>query len=320
MYPSPLCCCIYNSVYMDPYDKTVKLAILGASALLGSYLLYRSIHSLSKLLQGSKQGKSIRDLVAATSSPSLVRLSTSQVYLTDGGLRFCVSLLDSANPKPERSEQPTDPFMYPFEPGIFICDLGEHYRLLFNKYYISKGHTLIVTKKFEEQNKPLTLYDFEVMREVTQDMRALAFFNSGPESGFSQPHKHIQVIPFESMPIGLWREVEEMREEGPYTLPSFSFRHFFYRFTPGISAANQYQAYCQLLKLLGVTPEQHSYNLIVTSRWMLMVLRDKAYAFNRISINALGFIGLILVKSREDLDLVQKAGPLAVIRDVSCRL
>jgi len=307
---------------MDLSDrgKTAKLVLLGASVLLGSFLVYRSIRGLFQFLHRTTDGRSIRDQVAAASSSSLVRLSTSQTYISEGSLRFCISLLNSANPKPERSEQPADPFMYPFEPGIFICDLGENYRLLFNKYYISKGHTLIVTKKFEEQNKQLVLGDFEVMREVMQDMRALAFYNSGPESGFSQPHKHIQVLPFESLPISLWREVEENREEGPFTLSSFAFRHFFYRFTPGISAAAQYQAYCQLLKLLGVTPEQHSYNLIVTSYWMLMVLRDKAYAFNRISINALGFLGLILVKSKEDLELVQKAGPLAIIKDVACRL
>lgn len=307
---------------MDLSDqgKTMKLVLLGASVLLCSYLTYRSIRWISPLLHRTKEGRFIRDQVAAAASSSLVHLSTSQVYLTDGNLRFCISLLNSANPKPERSEQPTDPFMYPFEPGIFICDLGENYRLLFNKYYICKGHTLIVTKKFEEQNKQLVLSDFEVMREVTQDLRALAFYNSGPESGYSQPHKHIQVLPFESLPINLWREVEENREEGPFTLSNFSFRHFFYRFTPGISATAQYQAYCQLLKLLGVTPEQHSYNLILNSRWMLMVLRDKAYAFNRISINALGFLGLIFVKSKEDLELVQKAGPLAIIKDVACRL
>lgn len=296
------------------------MAILGTSVLVGGYLLYRSIQSVARLFQRRSGGGTIRDQVAASVSSSLIRLSTSQVYLTDSNLRFCISLLTSPIPKPERSEQTSDPFMYPFEPGIFICDLDSDYRLLFNKFYISKGHTLIVTKKFEEQNKQLTLRDFEVIQLVMRDMNAVVFFNSGPESGFSQPHKHIQVIPVESMPIGLWKEIEEMREEGPFTLPQFSFRHFFYRFTPDLSPVSQYHIYCQLLKLLGILPDQHSYNLIITSHWMLIVLRDKAMAFNRISINALGFIGLILVKTKEDLNLVQKTGPLAIIKDVACRL
>ena len=308
---------------MDTIDrkKVSRVLLWGAAILLGGFVIVKVVKVVHRKMYCSDAStSSISHLVANGSTTSLVKLSTSQTFLTDNGLRFCVSMLNSTAPKPERSEQTTDPFLYPFEPGIHICDLGEDYRLLYNKFYVCKGHVLIVSKRFEEQTNPLTRRDFEVMQEVIGDLNAVAFFNSGPESGYSQPHKHIQVIPLEGLPIGLWRDVEEVREDGVFTLPQFNFRHYFFKFTPGAGPDTLFQAYSQLLKLLGISTDQHSYNLILTSRWMLMVLRDKALAFNRISINSLGFLGLILVKTNDDLELVNKTGPLSVIRDTACRL
>ena len=44
-----------------------------------------------------------------------------------------------------RKIQKSNPFIAPFEPGIFIMDLKYGNKLLFNKYAVVKKHLLVVT-------------------------------------------------------------------------------------------------------------------------------------------------------------------------------
>ncbi len=44
-----------------------------------------------------------------------------------------------------------NPFLPPFQEGLFISDITEHHRLLFNKYSVCDEHVLVVTKEFEKQ-------------------------------------------------------------------------------------------------------------------------------------------------------------------------
>ena len=75
------------------------------------------------------------------------------------------------------------------------CDLNNNYRLILNKYNVVSNHVLIITKQFISQNEILNKNDFEIIFNVINSINGLAFFNSGINSGASQLHKHIQIIP-----------------------------------------------------------------------------------------------------------------------------
>ena len=70
-------------------------------------------------------------------------------------------------------------------------------------------------------------------------MNAFAFFNSGFNSGASIMHKHLQLIPYETMGDSQYIPVEQLVvqhiqendiTEKMFTLPAFdAFRHVFYQ-------------------------------------------------------------------------------------------
>ena len=59
-----------------------------------------------------------------------------------------------------------------------------------------------------------------------------------------------------------------------------------------------------------------SYNFLITSTWMMIVPRISE-EYEQISINSLGFAGMILVKREEDLEFVKKAGILHILESVA---
>ena len=95
----------------------------------------------------------------------------------------------------------SDVFLEPFEPGICIDDnLTKTHRLLFNKYPSRKRHVLVVTKEKEGQGELLNWRDFEAALITMKALDGFVFYNSCKEAGASQPHKHLQVIPVQSLP------------------------------------------------------------------------------------------------------------------------
>jgi sulfate adenylyltransferase (ADP) / ATP adenylyltransferase len=53
----------------------------------------------------------------------------------------------------------------------------------------------VTTKEFELQSAPLTRDDFKQTIYAFKANRGLYFFNSGPNAGASQQHRHIQIFP-----------------------------------------------------------------------------------------------------------------------------
>ena len=95
--------------------------------------------------------------------------------------------LRSAGPKP-------NPFR-PWDRELEVAGIGEQHVLILNKYPVQIGHMLLITKTWAPQNGWLTLEDWTAVAEVDQDTTGLWFFNSGPEAGASQPHRHLQLLP-----------------------------------------------------------------------------------------------------------------------------
>ncbi|XP_063901775.1 uncharacterized protein LOC135121387 [Zophobas morio] len=90
-----------------------------------------------------------------------------------------------------------NPFL-PYDSELYICDLGNSHVCLLNKYSVVKNHILVVTKNYRHQSDSLTQDDIEAWKMGIKMLKGIGFFNCGPESGASQPHKHFQVIPGKS--------------------------------------------------------------------------------------------------------------------------
>jgi ATP adenylyltransferase len=76
-----------------------------------------------------------------------------------------------------------------------------------NKFPVIPEHFILATKDWKEQSHLLEEDDIRVTYECLKTWRAhgselFAFFNSGEHSGASQPHRHLQFLPVESMKAG----------------------------------------------------------------------------------------------------------------------
>lgn len=79
---------------------------------------------------------------------------------------------------------------------------------MLNKFAINAHHFILATKDFKEQTHLLEEDDLGAAYACVQAYREqgqglFAFFNSGEHSGASQPHRHIQFLPIESMQQGI---------------------------------------------------------------------------------------------------------------------
>ncbi|KAG2451972.1 hypothetical protein HYH02_003745 [Chlamydomonas schloesseri] len=95
-----------------------------------------------------------------------------------------------------------NPFMPP-EPELTVCKVGAAgtHTAVLNKFNVVEHHVVVITNKFRSQAEPLSGEDLAAALEVLEAMPqgGVAFYNCGPESGRSQPHKHLQVVPLPFM-------------------------------------------------------------------------------------------------------------------------
>ena len=143
-------------------------------------------------------------------SPTLSELTSPQFQL-----RYCPSLANKPIPKLENPSTPkkhVDPFDNP-SPDLHIVDIPKTnptHLLLLNKYPIIASHFILATKTNKQQTHILEQDDLEATfaclkawQEGSADgskrKRLFSFFNSGDNSGASQPHRHLQFLPVEHM-------------------------------------------------------------------------------------------------------------------------
>ncbi|KAL6076445.1 Diadenosine 5',5'''-P1,P4-tetraphosphate phosphorylase 2 [Balamuthia mandrillaris] len=97
-----------------------------------------------------------------------------------------------------------DPFLPPYEEDLHIlwpplCPPGltqGSYALLLNKFNVMDNHVLIVTTSFRPQVECPSAKDMTVLWRVVCELQGLGFYNCGKQAGPSQPHKHLQVVPY----------------------------------------------------------------------------------------------------------------------------
>lgn len=231
-----------------------------------------------------------------------------------------------------------DPFNPPYNPNLHVGDLqdedGAEYVVLLNKYAVVSDHFLLVTKEFKSQSSPLMPSDLVQTYLVLSAARKtgkkyLAFYNCGDSSGASQPHKHIQFIPVEDdgPPIEkLARSANLETPDKPFSLSKLQYANHIFRLPAHLPSSSTDQlektlssVFLALLDLVVSTirhdpnypPGKPSYNVLITLEHIHLIPRRREdYAIpgtvSPINVNALGFAGMLLVKSEEELEFLKK--------------
>lgn len=277
----------------------------------------------------------------ALESGALLPLETRCKILPEAGIPFTVQYASTLREKHARDESPAgsadrNPFLPP-DPELVIAALSPTHLAVLNRFPVIRHHLLLVTREYEEQALPIGLADFDALARCLDEIDGLGFYNSGPEAGASQRHRHLQVVPF---PVGAGRSPTPIEApiaavvEDPArgTIPAFPFRHAaaplpetaWQAEAPDVrvrrAAEAMRLAYRALAARVGLRlpagRPTEPYNLLATRRWMLLVPRRRE-GFEGVSINALGFAGSILIRNKAQWETVQRVGPLGLLRQVA---
>ncbi|KAF3916222.1 ADP-sulfurylase [Arthrobotrys entomopaga] len=148
-----------------------------------------------------------------------------QIRYAPNLLKKPISATQPPNPSHSTPPNPTsksNPFLPP-NPALYITSIPRNHFIVLNKFPVIPGHFILATNDFQQQSHPLAIGDMEAILSVlktwdsynndhnddndthspsldlTQEAREhqalYGFFNSGRESGASQPHRHVQFIP-----------------------------------------------------------------------------------------------------------------------------
>ena len=200
----------------------------------------------------------------------------------------------------------------------------------------------------------LPLPTFDCLSASIQEMPrgGVAFYNCGPHSGRSQPHKHVQVVPLplhpdgpEALPLqGVIDQAVQRagaRQYEPVEVRALPYRCYAARLSPEVEdlkdatfeeamsqnqALNLEKALCGLLELAlpgavasaseSIDPIP-SYNVILTLETLLVIPR-RSETYGPLAINSLGFAGTLLLRSEEDADFARSVGPAKILSEVGC--
>ncbi|KAK6511748.1 bifunctional AP-4-A phosphorylase/ADP sulfurylase [Arthrobotrys musiformis] len=247
---------------------------------------------------------SLRSLVFATYKRALkagaLTFSETEVHniVHDGinyQIRYAPNLLKkpiSAASQPQNPSHPTppnptpkaNPFLPP-NPALYVTAIPRSHYLVLNKFPVIPGHFILATNEFEKQGCPLTAGDLEgvlnvlrgwesdssdqssVQDEAGEHQCLYGFFNSGRESGASQPHRHLQFIPLTRPEMdGLWAKQVFGSNPGDNGVvegkigdlkvryqSKVMYKHYFMRIHEGCKPEELWRMYITLLSLAEYT-------------------------------------------------------------------
>ncbi|RTE64752.1 diadenosine tetraphosphate hydrolase [Amphritea opalescens] len=230
---------------------------------------------------------------------------------------------DSERRLKQAGSHKVDPFQ-PYDPDLFVADIGQHHIGLLNKFNVIDNHLLIVTREFEPQTDLLTIADLNAALIGLKAINGLVFFNGGANAGASQPHKHLQLVPLSPQALPLATPLSCFLAQ-PQPNPALPFRQVGMRLPNNliddtiIGAQWLHNAYLTLLDKLKID-QQHqvakAYNLLLCREWLMLVPRQRE-SFAGISFNALAFSGTLLVKNSDQAQALKAAGISQALRSVT---
>lgn len=230
--------------------------------------------------------------------------------------------------------------------------LSESHLLVLNKFNVVEHHSLVITRRFESQNEPLTRNDLEATANALAlyPSGAIAFFNCGWASGRSQPHKHLQIVPLPLDPALRQAPLSALLRAHPAApgavteLRALPFRAYAVQLAsldpteltdafdrlyeraqagPATPAEAPPPAGAPVLEGLpdtGPAPRVSFNTVLVDDRSAglryMAVFPRRAERWRLVGVNALGFAGTLLLKSDVEREFVVREGPLRILAEV----
>lgn len=228
------------------------------------------------------------------------------------------------DPADDAKQTKDDPFGHP-DPD-YVLDSTSSHLLQLNMFNALRPQFILHPKEFARQTDPLNETDFAAALEILdklapgpaysdKDNDLVVFYNCCPESGSSQPYKHMQLIP-RPQPTGpdamtdaadfeiLFdrRSAEEFEDDiNVVDVPYLCFIKYVSAeesWTP----ASLHDTYKRMLSYMPQHTQTHPllpHNLIFTREWMCAVPRRSKGRYPCFA-NSMGMLGMVWVASAEE--------------------
>lgn len=269
--------------------------------------------------------KATKVAAVATASGALVPLDTSLTHLIgEHGISFELRHLLSATPKHLRAAGPKPNPFRPWDRRLEVEQISDTHVVILNKFPVQAGHMLLITQAWQPQTGWLSIEDWRALAHVDATTTGLWFFNSGPDAGASQPHRHLQLLPRSAgEPICARQKWFQHCAQGRSDLANDPLLRCcrVAPLPPNLTGDMLHQIYLSLAQDLELgTPAQDgrprgAYNLLLSRDWMAMV-RRRTEGIRGFSVNALGFAGSFLSTDASDRAWIERSGPEALLHAV----
>lgn len=283
------------------------------------------------LLPGTLWPRVIAQTQSALENGALQPIATEIHSLEEQGINFLVRILANLERKAQAKKLQTttkpkdfNPFL-PYDPNLFVGDLSPTHVCLLNKFNAVDHHLLIITRDFEEQENLLNLEDFTAAVLALTEIDGLVFYNSGKLAGASQRHKHLQLVPLPLVDTNINFPLEPWFLAAISAGKSLPFQQAIApcpqnnQSDPEELAVHLETTYRQLLQQLDLwqsaSPKPQPYNLLMTRQWLMLIPRSQE-SYKGIEVNALGFVGALLVRNTNQLEHLQTIGPFTLLKKV----
>ncbi|KAJ6259603.1 hypothetical protein Dda_5241 [Drechslerella dactyloides] len=238
---------------------------------------------------------SLRSLAFATYRRALkagaVHFSETEVHnLSHDGINYQIRYAPNLLKKPVANlaaDRPPPPKANPFLPpdaALYISPVQDTHYVVLNKFPVHPGHFILATADFRHQNHPLATSDLSAILAVLKNWNTdipsddndapdearlqnclYGFFNSGANSGASQPHRHVQFLPVtvdemtslwptrlfgdedDGVAVGTVADVEVRWQR------KVSYKHYFAGIPADCTATRLHEIYATLLSLAAHT-------------------------------------------------------------------
>ena len=273
------------------------------------------------VIDGSDLWRRVDEVTRREQGRALESVPTACEIFQEDGVPYQLRILQGVHPKrqakKEQKKTGNNPFLPP-EPELFIGDLSPTHGAVLNKFNVFGGHLLVITREYVPQEGLLDERDFNALLVAMEGVDGLGFYNAGRQAGASQPHRHLQVAPLPLLPsTEEWPTPIDAAIMSDRPLPfDHALKMLEGRPLVWSDAPHLFELYRALMADQGLADGDRPYNLLLTRRWMMIVPRTLD-RFERISINALGFAGSLLVRDAQRLDLIKTLGPGAILRGVT---
>ncbi|KAK6221526.1 bifunctional AP-4-A phosphorylase/ADP sulfurylase [Pestalotiopsis sp. IQ-011] len=262
----------------------------------------------------------------------------------------------SSNKDDANKKKPFNPFENPLPSMTVVPRLPPSHALVLNKFAVVPEHSILITRGMKPQAHVLEADDLAAALACVRAYASAAhghdkgaeavsgggdgvgggsselfvFFNSGPHSGASQPHRHLQLLPVEQMRAGLedpssWNVLAEGSDEQLRSLPFAVLRE---AIGPDTSAEDLHAKYVGLYRraarlvspgdgedVPGEGEARFSYNMALTSRAIALCPRVAEGApitdrdgreIGQVQLNGTLLAGTALVKNQELYDAIRE--------------